>query len=205
MQRISDMFILSDRNLITPRGLDGPTVFSQPILGASANTDLPPLGTPGRVIIGIIAGFLVFFTLLLLLVFGQRKVKRDGAGDNDAGDIVSTPVAPDPIPTPILPSSSSSSRNASILTIESLACDLPRRLSQSSRNAYEEEIEWPREEVLSQKNYIRCMHEQMELMNTGSPPPSYRSARRSDISNPFIQHSSLSSLPPLPGPSRQIR
>ncbi|PBK95961.1 hypothetical protein ARMGADRAFT_1077480 [Armillaria gallica] len=65
--------------------------------------------------------------------------------------------------------------------------------SQSSRNAYEEEIE-----RLQQQ--IRYMEEEIDLMHSGSPPPSYRSSPRSDISDPF----ELSSSPPPPSPSREI-
>ncbi|KAK0461660.1 uncharacterized protein EV420DRAFT_1639954 [Desarmillaria tabescens] len=71
---------------------------------------------------------------------------------------------------------------------------LPSRLTQSSRNAYEEEIERLRQEVSSQTNRLRYM-EQMGLMDSRSPPPSYRS-RRSAISQTF--GSSLSLPPPLP-------
>ncbi|KAK0244754.1 hypothetical protein EDD85DRAFT_946061 [Armillaria nabsnona] len=99
-------------------------------------------------------------------------------------------VVPHPIPTPVLPSSPPSAR-----VISTLPSNLQRTLSQSSRSAYEEEIERLRQEVLAQKNHITYMHEQMELTHIGSPPPSYRSSRRSDNSG---YSGSSSPLPPLP-------
>ncbi len=100
---------------------------------------------------------------------------------------------------------SSSYLTARSVTTESLASDSPdspvdplsRRMSQSSRMAYEKEIERLRQEVFSQVDRIRYMDEQMELMHTRSPPPSYRSSRRSAISTQ-TPHSSLSLPPPLP-------
>ncbi|SJL17038.1 uncharacterized protein ARMOST_20579 [Armillaria ostoyae] len=76
---------------------------------------------------------------------------------------------------------------------------IPERLSESSRHAYEEEIERLQQEVLAQKNLNRIMHEQLELVHSGSPPPSYRS-RRSDNSYYLRSSSSLPPFPPLPGP-----
>ncbi|KAK0432344.1 hypothetical protein EV421DRAFT_1849656 [Armillaria borealis] len=67
----------------------------------------------------------------------------------------------------------------------------PRRLSQSSRTAYEDEIERLRQ-------LIRFIDEEM---NYTSAPPSYRSSRsRIDVSDPFGRSSS----PPPPLPSREI-
>ncbi|KAK0244746.1 hypothetical protein EDD85DRAFT_211151 [Armillaria nabsnona] len=149
------------------------------------------------------AAFLFVFLLWLLLQ--QRKKDRNGASNDADGNIVPTmTVVPDIILTPVLPSSPPSARVISVSIIESLASDLPRRLSQSSRNAYEEEIERLRQEVSAQKNHIRCMHEQMELTHIGSPPPSYRS-RRSDTSDYFGSSSSLPPLPPLPSLLMQPR
>ncbi len=101
---------------------------------------------------------------------------------------------PHPIPTPVLPSSPPSAR-----AISTLPSNPQRTLSQSSRSAYEEEIERLRQEVLAQKNHITYMHEQMELTHIGSPPPSYRSSHRSDNSG----YSGSSPLPPLPSPQMQ--
>ncbi|KAK0438668.1 hypothetical protein EV421DRAFT_1970957 [Armillaria borealis] len=105
-------------------------------------------------------------------------------------------IAPHPILTPVLPSLPPSAR-----AISTLPSNLPRTLSQSSRNAYEEEIERLRREVLAQTTHITYLHEQREHTHTGTPPPSYRSSgsRRSDISEYFA--SSLS-LPPIPPPPR---
>ncbi|KAK0244750.1 hypothetical protein EDD85DRAFT_809511 [Armillaria nabsnona] len=67
----------------------------------------------------------------------------------------------------------------------------PRRLSQSSRTVYEDEIERLRQ-------VIRFIDEEM---NFSSAPPSYRSSRsRVDVSDPF----GSSSSPPPPLPSREI-
>ncbi|KAK0438650.1 hypothetical protein EV421DRAFT_956919 [Armillaria borealis] len=149
--------------------------------------------------IGLILAFEAAFLIVFLWALRQQRKKyRNGASNNADGNIVPTPtVVPDPILTPVLPSSPPYARAISISTIESLASDLPRRLSQSSRNAYEEEIERLRQEVLSQKNHIRYMHEQMELTHISSPPPSYRSSRRSDNSDYFSSSSSLPSGPVL--------
>ncbi|PBK66968.1 hypothetical protein ARMSODRAFT_1020937 [Armillaria solidipes] len=76
---------------------------------------------------------------------------------------------------------------------------LSRRMTQSSRIAYEEEIARLRQEVLSQTNRVRYMDEQMEFLHIGSPPPSYRS--RSSLRS-AISRISGSSPPPLP--SREI-
>ncbi|KAK0230341.1 hypothetical protein IW262DRAFT_1291480 [Armillaria fumosa] len=105
---------------------------------------------------------------------------------------------------------SSSYLTAQTVTTESLVSESPdlsvnplsRRMSQSSRMAYEKEIERLRQEILSQAERIRYMDEQMELMQPRSPPPpSYRSSRRSAISTQ-TSRSSLSQPPPLP--SREI-
>ncbi|KAK0244751.1 hypothetical protein EDD85DRAFT_809537 [Armillaria nabsnona] len=84
-------------------------------------------------------------------------------------------VVPHPIPTPVSPSSPPSAR-----VISTLPSNLQRTLSQSSRSAYEEEIE-----------------------RIGSPPPSYRSSRRSDNSGYSSFSSPLPPLPPLPSPLMQ--
>ncbi|KAK0185477.1 hypothetical protein F5146DRAFT_181902 [Armillaria mellea] len=105
---------------------------------------------------------------------------------------------PHPVPTPVLPSSPPSTWNNSILS-----SNLQRTLTQSSRSAYEEEIERLRQEVLAQQNHITYIHEQMELTAIGSPPPSYRSSHRSDRSLYLSSSSSLPPLPPLPSPLMQ--
>ncbi|KAK0444351.1 hypothetical protein EV421DRAFT_1735174 [Armillaria borealis] len=99
-------------------------------------------------------------------------------------------------------STESSSYLSAHESLASKSPDLPvdplsGRMSQSSRMAYEEEIARLRQEVLSQTDRIRYMDEQMELMHTRSPPPSYRSSRRSTISTQ-TSRSSLSLPPPLP-------
>ncbi|KAK0499626.1 hypothetical protein EDD18DRAFT_1102947 [Armillaria luteobubalina] len=105
---------------------------------------------------------------------------------------------------------SSSYLTAQTVTTEFLVSESPdlsvdptsRRMSQSSRMAYEKEIERLRQEILSQAERIRYMDEQMELMQPRSPPPpSYHSSRRSAISTQ-TSRSSLSQPPPLP--SREI-
>ncbi|KAK0438661.1 hypothetical protein EV421DRAFT_1738412 [Armillaria borealis] len=193
-----------------------------------------------EVIAGSIVGLVLASEVVFLWAFHRRKNHR-GADNNVNGNVVPAPivvpdpiltpvlpsspplartrsistieslpsivppptVVPHPIPTPVLPSSPPSSRAMSISTIESLASGPLRRLSQSSRNAYEEEIECLRQEVLAQKNHITYMHEQMELTHIGSPPPSYRSSRRSDNSGYSGSSSPLSPLPPLPSPLMQ--
>ncbi|KAK0190516.1 hypothetical protein F5146DRAFT_1137343 [Armillaria mellea] len=101
---------------------------------------------------------------------------------------------------------SSSYLTAQTVSTESLASEspdlsvdpLPRRMSQSSRMAYEKEIERLRQEVLSQADRIRYLDEEIDLMDPRSPPPpSYRSSRRSAISTQ-ASRSSLSLPPPLP-------
>ncbi|PBK95959.1 hypothetical protein ARMGADRAFT_1077478 [Armillaria gallica] len=168
---------------------------------------LTPPAMSAVIAVGLIsaleAAFL--FVFLLWLLRQKRNKDRNGASNNADGNIVPmTTVVPDIILTPVLPSSPPSARVISVSTIESLASDLPRRLSQSSRNAYEEEIERLRQEVLAQKNHIRYMHEQMELTHISSPPPSYRS-RRSNTSDYFGSSSPLPPLPPLPSPLMQPR
>ncbi|KAK0190515.1 hypothetical protein F5146DRAFT_556968 [Armillaria mellea] len=74
---------------------------------------------------------------------------------------------------------------------------LSRRMSQSSRTVYEEEIARLRQEVLSQTNRVGYMEEQMEFMHIGSPPPSYRSSLRGAISR-------ISGPSPLTLPSHEI-
>ncbi|KAK0492317.1 hypothetical protein EDD18DRAFT_1183930 [Armillaria luteobubalina] len=106
-------------------------------------------------------------------------------------------VKPPPIQTPVLASPPPSAQ-----TVSTVQSNLQRTLTQSSRSAYEEEIERLRQEVLAQKSHITFMHEQMEFTNIGSPPPSYRSSRRSDRSGYSDTSSTLPPLPPrrLPSP-----
>ncbi|PBK95972.1 hypothetical protein ARMGADRAFT_1077488 [Armillaria gallica] len=109
-------------------------------------------------------------------------------------------IAPHPIITPVLPSPPPSARAISTLP-SNLPRTVGRTLSQSSRNAYEEEIKRLRREVLTQTTQIRYLHEEREQIHTSTLPPSYRSSgsRRSDISEYFA---SSSSLPPMPPPPR---
>ncbi len=104
-------------------------------------------------------------------------------------------IAPHQILTPALPSPPPSAR-----AISTLPSNLPRTLSQSSRNAYEEEIKRLRREILTQTTQIRYLHEEREQIHTSTPPPSYRSSgsRRSDISEYFASSSSLPPMPLLP-------
>ncbi|KAK0438651.1 hypothetical protein EV421DRAFT_1906575 [Armillaria borealis] len=126
--------------------------------------------------------------LALIFVLWRRKY-RNGASNNTSGDNVPG-MASVPNSIPILISSTHSGPIEST-TSESSA--LTRRLSQSSRTAYEEEIEQLRQQ-------IRYMEEEMELTYSGSARPSYRSSRRSVASDPF----GTSSSPPPPLPSREI-
>ncbi|KAK0492320.1 hypothetical protein EDD18DRAFT_1334352 [Armillaria luteobubalina] len=106
-------------------------------------------------------------------------------------------VEPHPISTPVLSSSTPSAP-----FISTLSSNPQRTLSQSSRSAYEAEIERLRQEVTVQKNHITHMREQMEFTHIGgTPPPSYRS-RRSNNSDHFGS-SSLPPLPPLNSPLMQ--
>ncbi|KAK0460225.1 uncharacterized protein EV420DRAFT_255855 [Desarmillaria tabescens] len=143
--------------------------------------------SPG-VIAGSVIGSLAFVAVLaLLFVFWRQRKHRKRTGNNTGDDTGPTSVVPDR--TSMSPSPSPSVRTISILTTTSVASDLPRRLSQSSRNAYEAEIERLRQQ-------IRYMEEQTQFMQSATPPPSYRSSRRSDVSDPFL--SSLTLPPPLP-------
>ncbi|KAK0185478.1 hypothetical protein F5146DRAFT_1070340 [Armillaria mellea] len=74
---------------------------------------------------------------------------------------------------------------------DAISSNDPRRLSQSSRTAYEDEIERLRQ-------LVRFIDEEM---NFSSAPPSYRGSRsRIDVSDPFGRSSS----PPPPVPPREI-
>ncbi|KAK0222311.1 hypothetical protein IW262DRAFT_974274 [Armillaria fumosa] len=190
------------------------------------------------VIAGATVGVVLAWGVLIFLVLYQRKQKHRRADNNVKGDAVPTPIAvPDPIVTPILPSSPPPARTISLdSTIISLVSIIPpstvkpplisapvlpspppsaqavstlpsnpaRTLSQSSRNAYEGEIERLRQEIMAQKNHITYMHEQMELTHIGSPPPSYRSSRRSDRSGYSDTSFALPPLPPLPSSHRVL-
>ncbi len=157
----------------------------------SSSTDSSHKTTPAVIagsIVGSLASVVVF---ALLFFFWRRRKYRNIASDNTSGDNGPGMI---PIPNPHLTSIlTSSTRTGSSESITSELLAIPRRLSQSSRNAYEEEIE-----RLQQQ--IRYMEEEIDLMHSGSPPPSYRSSSRSDISDPF----ELSSSPPPPSPSREI-
>ncbi|PBK95974.1 hypothetical protein ARMGADRAFT_1028213 [Armillaria gallica] len=131
--------------------------------------------SPATIAGSVIGSLAAVFVLALLFILWRRRKYRSRVGNN-ADEEIDDPTATVPNSNPVLRSSSASVRTVSISTINSLTSDLPRRLSQSSRNAYEEEIERLQQEVLSQKNYIRYMHEQMELTRSSSPPPSYRSS-----------------------------
>ncbi len=156
----------------------------------SSSTDSSHKTTPAIIagsVIGPLASVVVF---ALLFFFWRRRKYCNMASDNTSGDNGPGMI---PISNPHLTSiltSSTRTRSSESITSELLA--IPRRLSQSSRNAYEDEIE-----RLQQQ--IRYMEEEIDLMHSGSPPPSYRSSPRSDISDPF----ELSSSPP-PSPSREI-
>ncbi|KAK0432339.1 hypothetical protein EV421DRAFT_1505283 [Armillaria borealis] len=168
-------------------------------LPAAANSSSRKTTSPAT-IAGSIIGSLAAIVLALLFILWRRRKHRSRVGSNADEEIDDPATSTVPNSNPFLRSSSASARTVSISTINSPTSDLPRRLSQSSRNAYEEEIERLRQEVLSRENHIRYMHEQMELTYSSSPPPSYRSSRRSDASDPFV---SSSTLPP-PLPTREI-
>ncbi len=167
---------------------------SSPINSSSRKTT-----SPATIAGSVIGSLTAVFVLALLFILWRRRKYRSRVGNN-ADEEIDDPTTTVPNSNPVLRSSSASVRTVSISTINSLTSDLPRRLSQSSRNAYEEEIERLRQEVLSRDNHIRYMYEQMELTYNSSPPPSYRSSRRSDVSDPFV---SSSTLPP-PLPTREI-
>ncbi|KAK0477391.1 hypothetical protein IW261DRAFT_1487410 [Armillaria novae-zelandiae] len=120
----------------------------------------------------------------------ERTISMDSTMESPPSVVPPPMVGPHPIPTPILPSPPPSAWPVSTHPL-----NIQRTLTQSSRSAYEEEIERLRQEVLAQKNHITYIHEQMELTHIGSPPPSYRSSRRSDHS---VYSDSSSTLPPLP-------
>ncbi|KAK0222313.1 hypothetical protein IW262DRAFT_974363 [Armillaria fumosa] len=146
----------------------------------------------GITVLGSEVAFLVF-----LWIFGSLLARRHNGDSNKADDnIALTPIAvPLPWTSSLPPSLSPAPTISTNSTIKSLASDLSRRLSQSRQDAYEEEIQRLRQEVLAQKNRIMYMREQMELTHISSPPPSYRS-RRSDNSDYFGSYSSLPSRPP---------
>ncbi|KAK0477389.1 hypothetical protein IW261DRAFT_1421092 [Armillaria novae-zelandiae] len=139
------------------------------------------------VIAGSVIGSLAFILVVVLLFAFLRRVEYRKRASNHSSSDDCLGIAPIPHLTSTKSTSSTGTGFSEPITSESLA--IPRRLSQSSRNVYEEEIERLRQR-------IRCMEEEIDLMHGGSPPPSYRSPRRSDISNPFGPSSSL--LPPLP-------
>ncbi|KAK0222314.1 hypothetical protein IW262DRAFT_1493954 [Armillaria fumosa] len=148
--------------------------------------------TPPAVIAGTVIGSLLASAIVLVLLFVlwrrnfQSRASNDTSSDNDHG----MTSIPNPTLTPILISSTHSGPIESI-TSESAA--ISRRLSQSSRFAYEDEIE-----QLQQR--IRYMEEEMELTYNGSAPPSYRSSHRSEASDPF----GPSSSPPPQLPTHEL-
>ncbi|KAK0492319.1 hypothetical protein EDD18DRAFT_1334351 [Armillaria luteobubalina] len=149
--------------------------------------------TAPAVIAGTVIGSLLASVLVFVLLFilwrrkSHNKISNDTSGDNDPA----MTYIPNTILTPISPSST---RSGSIISITSESGAISRRLSQSSRTAYEEEIEQLR-------HRIRYMEEEIELTYSGSVPPSYRSSRRSDVSDTQFGRSSS---PPPPLPSREI-
>ncbi len=149
--------------------------------------------TAPAVIAGSVIGSLLASIIVLVLLFVLwRRKSRNRARNNASGDNVPgmTFIPNNPILSPIL---ISSTHSGPIESITSDSAAVSRRLSQTSRTAYEEEIEQLRQQ-------IRCMEEEMTLTYSGSAPPSYRSSRRSDVSDPF----GPSSSPPPPLPSREI-
>ncbi|KAK0460241.1 uncharacterized protein EV420DRAFT_1747162 [Desarmillaria tabescens] len=155
------------------------TTVSSPVV-SSGSTDSSSKATPlAAVIAGSVIGSLASVVVLALLFVLWRRIK----GRNRVGNNTKTI---EPFFSPRIRSSSLFTRPISVSTIESLTSgsppSAPRRLSQSSRNAYEEEIEQLRQQ-------IRDMDEQMEIMHNGSSPPSYHSRRRSEVSDPFASPS----------------
>ncbi|KAK0477388.1 hypothetical protein IW261DRAFT_1594565 [Armillaria novae-zelandiae] len=148
--------------------------------------------TPPAVIAGAVIGSLLGSVAVVVLLFVlwrrkyRKRVSNDTGGDNDPG----MTSIPNPTLTPI---SISSTHFGPIESIASESDAISRRLSQSSRTAYEEEIQQLRQR-------IRYMEEEVELTYSSSAPPSYRSSRRSEASDPF----GPSSSPPPPLPSREL-
>ncbi|KAK0492321.1 hypothetical protein EDD18DRAFT_1109069 [Armillaria luteobubalina] len=169
-----------------------PSVSLQTSSSSTANNNSSCKKTSPATIAGSTIGSLAAVLVLALLFILWRRRHNSRVGSNADEEIGDPETGTVPNSNPILPSSSDSVRTVSISTISSLTSDLPRRLSQSSRHAYEEEIERLRQEVLSLKNHIRYIHQQTELTPSSSPAPSYHS-RRSDASDPFV---SSSTLPP---------
>ncbi|KAK0185479.1 hypothetical protein F5146DRAFT_1143945 [Armillaria mellea] len=145
--------------------------------------------TNTAVIAGSFVGCIaVVVVVVLLFVLRRRRKSHKRVTNNALGDSdIGTTSVPSPTLSPIL---TSTTRAESVVSELS---DISRRLSQSSRTAYEEEIGHLRQR-------IRYMEEEMELTYSGSAPPSYRSSRRSDVSDPV----GCSSSPPPPLPSREI-
>ncbi len=150
-------------------------------------------------IIGATVGGVVFFVVLPLFLIAERRARHHQRVSNDVEDAIDPMTIPNPNPLlsePILtqisrsPSPSARTGTMSISTVESVApdpgsvSDLLGRLPQSSRNAYEEMIQWLQRQ-------IRHMDGE-GIMHSASPaPPSYHSLHRIDISDP-----SCSSSPP---------
>ncbi|KAK0438656.1 hypothetical protein EV421DRAFT_2037765 [Armillaria borealis] len=160
------------------------TVYDSRLTNTGSSRKTTPAVIAGSVV-GSIASAAV---LILLFVLWRRRKSRNRASNNtsDDRDPGMTSV-PGPILTPIL---ISTTRAESIVSELS---DIPRRLSQSSRTAYEEEIDRLRQQIM-------YMEEEMELTYSGSAPPSYHSSRRSDASDLF----GPASPPPPPLPSREL-
>ncbi|KAK0222316.1 hypothetical protein IW262DRAFT_1460630 [Armillaria fumosa] len=162
-----------------------PSFSSQtPSSSAANNNSSRKRASPGTIAGGIIGSLAAVLVLALLFILWRRRKQSSGVGSNADEDIDDPVTSTVQNSNPILRSSSASEWTVSISTISSHTSDLPRRLSQSSRHAYEEEIERLRRELLSQKNHIRYIHEQIELTHNSFPPPSYRS-RRSDLPPPL--------------------
>ncbi|KAK0460207.1 uncharacterized protein EV420DRAFT_1673366 [Desarmillaria tabescens] len=129
-------------------------------------------------------------TVIVTIIIGSLTLPaRNNTDEIGLETVVSNPILP--LISQSSPPSARTMRE-STMTIESLTSEsssLQRRLSQSSRNANEEEM-------VQLRQQLGHTDEQMGFVHGGSLPPSYHSARRSDNSDPF--RSSLPLATPLP-------
>ncbi|KAK0460209.1 uncharacterized protein EV420DRAFT_1763124 [Desarmillaria tabescens] len=157
------------------------TTTLSPSVSLQASSDSSRRTSPAVIAGSVIGSLASVAVLVLVFVLWRRRERRNRANSNASDDIgLGTTSAPNPIITPALTSSTQAGSR------QSFTSESSRRLSWSSRLAYEDEIERLQEENLSQRNQIRYLDEQLEFTYRASPPPpSYRS-RRSEISDRFV-------------------